>query len=74
MKNKKVNTLYRYNPAPMDKIDPPFGANSGELKEGDIVKTVNKTGCPKFGTMGHCYIEKDGRFMGMVCLDSLDEI
>ena len=41
------------------------------LKSGDLVTVRNLHGCPKANTMGHCYVYKDGKFMGMVCCNSL---
>jgi hypothetical protein len=61
-------------PEMLDILHPCYGVESGLLKKGDIVKTINKHGCPKFGTMGQGYIEKDGKFLGMVSLNSLQEI
>lgn len=71
---KKVNTYYRYVPNLFDTLNPCYGVTSGQLNTGDIVKTINKAGCPKFGTMGQGYIEKDGKFLGMVSLNSLEEV
>ena len=34
-------------------------------------QVVNLPGCPKANTMGHCYVEKQGRFAGMVHTNSL---
>ena len=69
---KKLNTWYTYIPVNMDILDPCYGVQSGLLKVGDTVKTINKYGCPKFGTMGQCYVENlDGEFLGMISLQSL---
>jgi hypothetical protein len=71
----RVGKEYAYNPAPLDSIDPPFGVTQGNLKTGDTVRVVNLPGCPKAGTMGHCHIENpSGNFLGLVCVDSLDNI
>ena len=66
----RVNSKYKYEPVILDKCNP---ANTG-LEEGDIVKVINKYGCPPANTMGQCYVEKDGKFMGMVCTNSLVKI
>ena len=67
----RVGSKYKYEPVPLDRfISPPIG----DLKEGDIVTVVNKYGCPKANTMGQCYVEKDGVFMGMVCTNSLKKV
>jgi len=65
----RVNSTYRFDPVPMDLISP---AHQGLVK-GDIVKVVNLHGCPKANTMGHCHVEKDGKFMGMVNTNSLEK-
>jgi hypothetical protein len=67
----RAGSWYAYNPVMMDVINPPFGKPS----VGDIVKVVNKYGCPKANTMGMCYIENGfGEFMGMVCTNSLTPV
>ena len=66
----RANSTYRFNPVPMDTINP---AHQG-LEKGDIVKVINKFGCPKANTMGQCYVEKDGTFMGMVNTNSLEKL
>lgn len=67
----KVNCKYRYNPVFIDRYHP---AIPGMLQPGDIVKVVNIYGCPKANVMNHCYVEKDGKFAGMVCCNSLEKI
>ena len=67
----KVGKLYKYNPVMMDILYP---ASINTLKLGDIVKVVNKFGCPPANTMGQCYVEKDGEFQGLVRCDSLEKI
>ena len=67
--NRKVmvGSKYIYDPVSLDRTNPPFG----ELKQGDEVKVINKYGCPPANTMGMCYVELNGVFMGMVCTNSL---
>lgn len=67
----KVGKLYKYNPVMMDILHP---ASINTLKLGDIVKVVNKFGCPKANTMNHCYVEKNGEFQGLVCCNSLEKV
>jgi 3-dehydroquinate synthase class II len=62
----RVNARYVYDPVLLDQID---GRTS--LKKGDVVQVVNLHGCPKANTMGHCHVEKDGQFAGLVCCNSL---
>lgn len=70
MKRVRVNSLYRYNPVFMDRSQPPYN-----IKDGDIVRVVNLPGCPKAGTMGHCYVQHlDGGFAGLVCCNSLGDL
>jgi hypothetical protein len=68
-KKVRVGTLYKYYPVPFDMIRPPFG----NPHKGQIVKVVNKFGCPPANTMGMCYINSfpEDKFLGMVCTNSL---
>jgi len=71
MRKVRVNSLYRYNPVLMDIITPPYKY----IKKGEVVRVINKYGCPKANTMGHCYVEDmKGDFLGLVCTNSLDNI
>ena len=70
MRKVRVGSKYVFKAVPFDKINPPFG----ELKDGDIVKVINKFGCPPANTMGMCYVELNGVFMGMICTNSLINI
>ena len=68
MAKVRVGSMYSYDPVLMDMLHPPFG----NPDKGDIVRVVNKHGCPKANTMGMCYIEDGhGKFLGMVCTNSL---
>jgi hypothetical protein len=66
MSKVKVGKQYIYNPVPMDIFDP-----RTDLKKGDLVTVVNLRGCPPANTMGHCYVEKNGVFKGLVLTNSL---
>jgi hypothetical protein len=68
----RVNSKYVYAPVMIDVIDPPMGVLQGLLEIGHTVRVVNKHGCPKANTMGHCYIESaHGVFLGLVSTSSL---
>jgi hypothetical protein len=73
-KKVKVGKSYRFNPVPFDMFNPPIGVKDGNLRSGDVVRVVNKFGCPKANTMGMCYIEKGKTFMGMVMTNSLEDL
>ena len=62
----RQGSSYVYDPVPLDRIDGKTG-----LTRGDVVVVKNQHGCPPANTMGHCYVEKDGKFAGMVCTNSL---
>lgn len=65
----RVNSLYAYYPVLMDRCHPPAGEF---IEDGQIVRVINKFGCPKANVMGQCYIEtQDKEFLGMVCTNSL---
>jgi len=69
----RVNSIYIYQPVPLDRIDSPHGVKAELLKPGDRVRVVNLPGCPRAGTMNHCHIHSlDGKqFLGLVCCNSL---
>ena len=68
MNKVRVGSTYIYDPVLFD-VTNRVGLPS--LNKGDTVKVVNQYGCPPAGTMGQCYVERDGQFMGMVCVNSL---
>lgn len=53
----RVNSKYKFQPVPYDRINPPINSGLYNINSGDIVKVVNINGCPKANTMGMCYIE-----------------
>ena len=65
----RANAHYYFTPNLMDIYSP---AHRG-LKHGDKVKVVNLHGCPKANVMGQCHVERDGVFMGMVSVNSLQK-
>jgi hypothetical protein len=67
----RVNSKYIYHANLLDRCD-----GRTDLQDGDIVKVVNRYGCPKANTMGHCYVEYDrgdeaGLQLGLVHCNSL---
>lgn len=62
----RARNWYVYNPVLLDRIDPKTC-----LRAGDIVQVVNLPGCPRANTMGHCHVEHDGKFAGLVHTNSL---
>lgn len=65
----RVNSVYVYQPVMIDVINPPYN-----IQAGDKVRVVNLPGCPKANTMGHCHVQHlDGRFAGLVCVNSLQK-
>lgn len=71
----RTNSTYTYRPVMMDRADPPYGVEIGELAEGDVVRVVKLTGCPPPNTMGMCHIADclTGKFLGLVCTSSLEK-
>ncbi len=65
----RAGSTYEYQPVMMDVYDP-----KTPLKPGDKVKVVNLRGCPSPNTMGHCHVEHNGQFAGLVCTNSLQPI
>jgi hypothetical protein len=69
MKTPRVNSIWKWKPVGMDIYDGHF-----TLLVGTEVRVIQPYGCPKNGTMGHCYIEtKSGQFLGLVCINSLEK-
>ena len=69
MTNKvRVGSWYRFQAVGLDVYSP---CHQG-LKNGQVVKVIDKYGCPPANTMGHFYVEtEDGQFMGLVSTGSL---
>jgi hypothetical protein len=67
MKRVRVGSYYVFKAVPFDIVNPPFSG----IPDGSVVKVVNLKGCPKANTLGMCYIEHGGEFVGMVMTASL---
>jgi hypothetical protein len=62
-----VNTTYVYQPVMMDRCDP-----KTDLRPGMRVQVVKSpAGCPPANTMGHCYVARNGKLVGLVHCNSL---
>jgi hypothetical protein len=58
---------YYYHPNLLDLVD-----GRTTLKSGDVVRVVNKPGCPKANTMQQAHVESlEGEFIGLVHCNSL---
>ena len=68
MKAPRVGTKVVFRPVGMDIWD-----NRTELVGGETVQVIQPFGCPKNGTMGHCYVgdKNSGKFIGLVLVNSL---
>jgi hypothetical protein len=67
MRKVRANSLYRYDPVPLDRFHPPHN-----VEKHDIVRVVNLPSCPPANTMGHCHVQHlGGEFAGLVCCNSL---
>lgn len=63
--------IYIFQPVAFDR----YQANTMNLPEGTRLRVIQPKGCPKNGTMGMAYTETlDGRFVGLVCVNSLQRI
>lgn len=62
----QANRKYIYYPNLLDRCD-----SRTQLVPGDIVTVVNLPGCPRANTMGHCHVEINGKFGGLVHVNSL---
>lgn len=65
-----VGQIYKFSPCYFDSVTSPVEG----LMPGDIVRVVDRSGCPNPGIAGNCYVSKDGSFMGMVRLASLEPL
>jgi hypothetical protein len=65
----RAGKSYRYVPCGLDLWDA-----RTDLKSGDVVTVVKLPGCPAPNTMGHCHVNKDGRFAGLVLTNSLQPL
>lgn len=57
---------YIYYPNMLDRID-----GRTNLIPGEIVTVVNLPGCPRANVMGHCHVQVNGVFAGLVHTNSL---
>lgn len=64
-----VNSIYIYNPVGYDLFDPKVS-----IPAGSKVKVVNQRGCPPANTGGHCFVEFNGKFQGLVLTASLSKL
>ncbi len=62
----RVGSYYSYTAAGIDTWDA-----RTNLTAGTIVKVINRRNAPPANTMGQCYVELDGKFIGMVSTQSL---
>ena len=64
-------TIYRFEPVGMDAWD----RRAHQPEPGARVVKTQPAGCPKNGTMGHCFVKdaETGAFYGLVLLASLKE-
>lgn len=61
-----ANREYIYYPNLLDRID-----GRTALVPGDVVRVVNLPGCPRANTMRHAHVQLNGRFVGLVHVNSL---
>lgn len=71
IKRVRVGSKYHFVPVAMDRCGSSPSPAMGVVPIGAEVKVVNQRGCPPANTMGMCYIEYQGEFVGMVCCNSL---
>lgn len=62
-------TVYEFRPQGWDVFD----RRSHQPEPGALVVKTQPAGCPKNGTMGHCYVKdaESGIFYGLVMIGSL---
>lgn len=63
--------IYIYEPVLFDR----YQQNTKDIVPGTRLRVIQPRGCPKNGTMGMAYTETlEGRFVGLVCINSLQRI
>lgn len=69
VKPRATGRTYTFRPVGLDLLDP----NPYHPEPGTRVRKTQPHGCPRNGTMGHCYIEDatTGAFYGLCLLASL---
>ena len=67
--NVRANTQYIYYPNLLDMIDGRTG-----LVPGSIVTVMNLPGCPPANTMQHAHVYYNGKFAGLVHVNSLHSL
>lgn len=65
-----VGKEYVFRPVLLDLMDP----KAPGMRPGMRVRVVQPSGCPPAGTMGHCHISHNEKFVGLVHCNSLQEI
>ena len=65
----RTNGFYKFNPVMWDVLD-----SKTNLNPGDIVQVKNLPGCPPPNTMGHAHVYFEGKFAGLVHVNSLEKI
>lgn len=68
-KPKATGRVFKFEPVGWDVFD----ARPNQPAPGTLVRKTQPAGCPKNGTMGHCYVEdaETGAFYGLVLVNSL---
>jgi hypothetical protein len=67
-----TTTRYRFSPVGLDLFD----RRTHQPAPGTIVVKTQPAGCPRNGTMGHCYVAdaETGAFYGLVLVASLSRV
>ena len=65
----KANGFYKYEPVMLDRYDA-----RTDLSPGDVVQVKKLPGCPPPNTMGHAHVYFEGKFAGLVHVNSLVKI
>lgn len=69
---RTTQQVYQFNPVGFDLFD----RRKHQPLPGTLVVKVQPHGCPRNGTMGHCYVEdaETGQFYGLVLVNSLSKV
>lgn len=70
MRTPRVGTRKRFEPVGLDVWD----ARANTPERGEVVTVVQPYGCPRNGTMGHCYVEGPSKGLALVLVASLQPV
>jgi hypothetical protein len=71
-RKRRAATVYTFQPVGVDIWD----RRANQPEPGQLVVKTQPYGCPRNGTMGHCFVADaaSGEFLGLVLINSLQRV